>query len=89
AVMNLWFWPYADVSGDIAWGPHLGIGDNLARYARFYVLTSFGWDSFGAVGNALLVIVLGRPLIGALDRAARRLRLEVRPRVDAGIDVAA
>jgi hypothetical protein len=29
------------------------------------------------VGNAALVLVLGRPLLGALDRAAKRMRLDV------------
>ena len=39
--------------------------------------TSFAWDTFRAVGNVILVVVLGRPLLGALDRAARRMRLEL------------
>jgi hypothetical protein len=41
--------------------------------------TSFAWDTFRAVGNAALVLVLGRPLLAALDRAARRMRLHVGP----------
>jgi hypothetical protein len=41
--------------------------------------TSFAWDTFRAVGNVALVLVLGRPLLAALDRAARRMRLDVGP----------
>jgi hypothetical protein len=41
--------------------------------------TSFVWDTFRAIGNLVLVVVLGRPLLGALDRAARRMRLELAP----------
>ena len=50
---------------------------NLHHYAAFYMATSFVWDTFRAVGDAALVLVLGRPLLGALDRAARRMRLDV------------
>ena len=47
---------------------------NLHHYLAYYAATSFAWDTFRAVGNALLVLALGRPLLGALDRAARRMR---------------
>jgi hypothetical protein len=46
---------------------------------RYYAATSFVWDTFRAVGNAVLVLVLARPLLGSLDRAARRMRLAVGP----------
>lgn len=73
AVINLWFWPYAVYSGNIGWAPELGAAENLRRYAAFYGLTSAGWDSARAIGNALVVVLVGRPLLGALDRAARRM----------------
>jgi energy-coupling factor transport system substrate-specific component len=73
AVMNLWFWPFAAGGSEIGWAPELGGVTNLRRYATFYAATSLGWDVFGAVGNAVAVAVLGRPLLGALDRAARRM----------------
>jgi energy-coupling factor transport system substrate-specific component len=77
AIMNLWFWPYGAGSSSVGWAPELGAAVNLAHYARFYMLTSAGWDLFRGVGNVALVVVLGRPLLGSLDRAARRMRLEV------------
>lgn len=77
AVMNLWFWPFASGSSELGWAPQLGPGQNLQRYAAFYLATSLGWDVLRAVGNALMVIVLARPLLGSLDRAARRMHLEV------------
>ena len=40
---------------------------------------SLTWDVFRAVGNALMVILLGRPLLGALDRAARRMHISTDP----------
>ncbi len=80
AVINLWFWPFAARTGSFGWAPELGAGDNLRRYLTFYLATSAHWDSFRAVGNAMLVLLLGRPLLGALDRAARRMQLDLGPR---------
>jgi energy-coupling factor transport system substrate-specific component len=78
AVMNLWTWPFLANGSAFAWQPGAGALLNLHRYLAFYAAESFVWDTFRAVGNAALVLALGRPLLGALDRAARRMRLDVR-----------
>lgn len=78
AVMNLWFWPFVAGGSGIGWEPRLGAFENASRYLHFYAVTSFVWDSFRAVGNAAMVLLLGRPLLGALDRAARRMNLRTR-----------
>jgi energy-coupling factor transport system substrate-specific component len=77
ALMNLWFWPFAVRDSEIGWSALAGWGENAANYARFYLVTSAGWDVFGAVGNAVAMSVLGRAVLGALDRAARRMRLDL------------
>jgi energy-coupling factor transport system substrate-specific component len=79
AIMNLWSWPFLTSGSAVAWDPGAGAVTNLRHYASFYMATSFAWDTFRAVGNAALVLLLGRPLLGALDRAARRMRLDVGP----------
>ena len=79
AIMNLWSWPFLTAGSAISWDADAGAATNLRHYATFYAATSFAWDTFRAVGNAVLVLVLGRPLLGALDRAARRMRLDVGP----------
>lgn len=79
ALMNLWFWPFATGSSAIGWAPELGGAENLRRYLTFYGATSAVWDLLRAVGNVILVLVLGRPVLGALDRAAKRMRLDVGP----------
>ncbi len=79
AIMNLWFWPFLSAGTSLGWAPALGAGENFTRYARFYLLESAAWDTARAIGNAALVIVRGRPLLGALDRAARKMRLEIHP----------
>ncbi|MFN2389495.1 MAG: ECF transporter S component [Actinomycetota bacterium] len=73
AVMNLYFWPYLAGSSSLGWLPSAGLSENLSRYGSFYLVTSAGWDLFGAVGNAVAVVLLGRPLLACLDRAARRM----------------
>lgn len=76
ALMNLWFWPFQAGSSELGWAPELGAIANLEHYATFYTATSFGWDTAGAIGNAVLVIGLGRPLLGSLDRAAKRMNFD-------------
>ncbi len=77
-IINLWSWPYLAGSSDVAWVPREGAVENLRHYGAYYFATSFGWDSFRAIGNLVLVITIGRPLLGSLDRAARRMNLVVR-----------
>jgi len=79
AIMNLWSWPFLTDGSALAWDPGAGAAINVRHYVTFYAATSFVWDTFRAAGNAVLVLVLGRPLLLALDRAARRMHLEVRP----------
>lgn len=79
AVMNLWSWPFLATGSAVAWVPAASAATNLHHYLTYYLATSLAWDSFRAVGNAVLVVMLGRPLLGALDRAARRMHLELGP----------
>ncbi|HET7489037.1 MAG TPA: ECF transporter S component [Acidimicrobiales bacterium] len=73
AVMNLWFWPFAVGDGPLSWSPGLSFGATLGRYWSFYVATSLAWDAAGALANAVLILVTGRPVLAALRRVAVRL----------------
>jgi energy-coupling factor transport system substrate-specific component len=42
------------------------------HWVRFDVTTSLGFDVPRAVGNAILVLALGGPVLAALRRVARR-----------------
>ena len=77
AVLNLWSWPFVAGSSAIGWDSAASGIANLRHYVTFYAATSFAWDTFRAVGNAALVIVVGKPLLASLDRAARKMRLHV------------
>jgi energy-coupling factor transport system substrate-specific component len=72
ALLNLWFWPFAVPGGEVApglsWSPDLSLSETLHRYGRFYVVTSLWFDLFRAIGNVVLILALGRPILGTLER---------------------
>lgn len=72
AMTNLYFWPYALGAPDLSWAPSLPASELLARYARYYVVTSLAWDSMRALGNFLLIGLLGTSLVRVLDRFRKR-----------------
>jgi energy-coupling factor transport system substrate-specific component len=73
ALLNLSFWPFARYyPPQIAFDPHGSLGDNLVHWWRFDITTSLGFDVPAAVGNAVLLLLLGRPVVVALRRVARR-----------------
>jgi energy-coupling factor transport system substrate-specific component len=84
-VMNLWFWPYllapaaGQASGQASaavWEPGIGWLPNLARYGLFYLTTSVWWDAGRAVGNLILILVLGAPVLRLLRRFRQRFQFE-------------
>jgi energy-coupling factor transport system substrate-specific component len=76
ALMNLWFWPFSP-PGELSWSPGMGLGETLRRYGAFYLLTSFAWDSARAIGNAALILALGRPVLKELRRFKARFEFTV------------
>jgi energy-coupling factor transport system substrate-specific component len=71
-VMNLWFWPYATFGSDFSFIPGDSLAENLHRYFLFVVATSLGWDIPRGVLCAVLVLALGRPVLKAFRRTARK-----------------
>lgn len=76
ALMNLYFWPFTapgvDADSSLYWQPGLSLIETLDRYLHFYVVTSLVFDIFRAVGNVLLVVLLGAPILKLLDRYRSR-----------------
>jgi energy-coupling factor transport system substrate-specific component len=54
-------------------------GAALLNFGRYYVLTSLAYDTFRAVGNVVMVLALGAPVLVALARLKARLTFEVVP----------
>jgi energy-coupling factor transport system substrate-specific component len=75
ALMNLWFWPFQRADSPIAWAPGLGALGTIARYWRFTVVTSLAWDSARALGNAVIIALLGPAILGVLERFRSRLQV--------------
>ena len=71
-VMNLWFWPYATFGSDFSFVPGDALAENLHRYLLFVVATSLAWDIPRGVLSAVLVLLLGRPVLTAFRRTARK-----------------
>ncbi len=80
-LMNLWFWPFATPGSSqdagLYWYPGLAAGETLTRYLRFYIVTSLGFDAFRAVGNVVLIVLFGGPVLRLLERY--RLRFAWQP----------
>jgi energy-coupling factor transport system substrate-specific component len=72
AIMNLWTWPFTapGLEEDVGlyWTPALSFGETVAHYGRYYLVTSLWYDVFRAAGNAVLLLVLGGPILRTLER---------------------
>lgn len=77
AVMDIWDWTYYQASPGLGFHPGMAVSVALDHFTRFYVATSFVYDTFRAGGNAVMVAVLGAPVLVALARLRVRLHAEV------------
>ena len=83
SLMNLTFWPFARYyPAQIAFDPHGSMAHNLAAWWRFDVASSLGFDVPRAMGNAVLIVLLGRPVLLALRRVARRAAFDAPVHLD-------
>ena len=73
---NFWFWPFVGSDTTYSFVPGASVATNLHRFILFDLTTSMGFDITRAVTCAVLILVLGRPVLAALRRAARRAAFE-------------
>ena len=73
-LLDLWEWPLLVAAGSspLSWAPGIGLMPMVRRFGAFYLATSLLYDSFRAVGNLLLIAVLGPAVVSALERFRRR-----------------
>lgn len=82
-LLNLSFWPWAaGVGSQISFAPGADLVENLHRLLLFTVTTSLAFDIPRALTTALLVLVLGHPVLVALRRASRRAAFGAAPRFE-------
>ncbi len=85
AVMDIWNWTYYQASPGLGFRPGMGLVAALEHFGRFYIATSLVYDTFRAVGNAVMVVVLGTPVLVALARLRMRLHAQVDRALPVGI----
>lgn len=79
-LLNLSFWPFATgYPPRIAIVPGGSVAVNLLHWWRFDVTTSLGFDLPRAVGNLVALLLLGRPVLVALRRVARKAAFDAVP----------
>ena len=79
AILDVYDWTYFRGAGGFGWRPGMPAGEALAGFGHFYLVTSLAYDAFRAGGNAIVVLLLGPPVLAALRRLRARLSLEVVP----------
>jgi energy-coupling factor transport system substrate-specific component len=80
ALLDITDWvPVYRGNPSLGWLPGMSAGTSLLHFGRFYLLTSLAYDAFRAVGNVVMVLALGLPVLGALSRLRSRLTFEVLP----------
>jgi len=77
AAMDVWNWTFYQSSPGLGFHAGMPVAEALGHFARFYAVTSFVYDTFRAVGNAVMVGVLGAPVLVALARLRARLDVSV------------
>lgn len=91
ALMNIWFWPFtapgAGADASLYWSPGLSLAETIERYTRFYLVTSLPFDAFRALGNILLLVILGRPILRLLERYRARFAWEPWDNLEPHIEV--
>jgi len=76
-ILNLYFWPMLIGNSANSWQPDEGFLATLSRYGAFYLTTSFAWDVVRALGNLILILAIGLPVLRALNRFRDRLKFEL------------
>jgi len=79
-VMNMYFWPFTVGAGtDISLQAGAAVWDNLRRYLAYHTATSLGWDVGRAVTNVVAITLVGRGVLLALKRTARKAAFDSVP----------
>lgn len=79
AIMNIWFWPYAMGPAQMYWSAGIGLAETIRRYALFYAVTSLVWDLAAALGNVLLIGLMGAAILRILRRFQSRFEFTYAP----------
>jgi energy-coupling factor transport system substrate-specific component len=72
-IMDLQFWPWTlGTQTSLSYLPGAPVFDNVERFLTFHMVTAMAWDIPRALTTGALILLAGKPILGALRRAARR-----------------
>ena len=71
-LMDLQFWPWLSGGTSIAYVAGGSLSENLRHFFLFHATTGLAWDIPRAIFTAFLILVLGKPILRALERVNRR-----------------
>jgi energy-coupling factor transport system substrate-specific component len=78
AIMNLWFWPFLGGAPGQSWLQTASLAENIGRYSAYYLATSLIWDITRAIGNILILSLMGRPVLKIFNRFDQRFSFQMR-----------
>lgn len=76
-VMDLWDYPNFRGAPGLGFEPGITIVETVRRFATFYLSTSAVYDTFRAVGNAVMVVAFAKPVLLTLGRLQARHTVEI------------
>jgi len=72
AIMNLWTWPFTapglEQDAGLYWSPTLSLSETVSHYLDYYLVTSLWYDAFRSLGNVILLLLIGGPVLRTLER---------------------
>ena len=71
--MDLQFWPwYLGVDSQLSFTAGAPLADNLRNFLSYHFLSALAWDIPRAIFTSALIVITGKPVLGALRRAHTR-----------------
>lgn len=71
--MDLQFWPwYLGVDSQLSFSVGAPLSENLSNFMSYHFLSALAWDIPRAIFTSSLIIITGKPVLGALRRAHTR-----------------
>jgi energy-coupling factor transport system substrate-specific component len=80
-LLNLWFWPFiTGLDSALSFVPGAELAENLQHFLAYCIATSLGFDVPRAIGNVVLILLVGGALMRTLRRASRKASFGTTPR---------
>lgn len=85
AMMNLWTYPFITGAAEQFWVFGISLKEAIGHFMTYYTATSLIWDTMRAIGNGLMIFLLGMPTLRVLRRFQSRFSFEYQPAIPQGM----